>query len=445
VATEGRDLLFPYPEGLTKRRYSADAENPFGLEKEGRRFVWRDAAGGPAGAGQVPYLPPDFEPGQDMFLVEGESDTLSLWQNAPEEARKGIIGLSGTGSWGSAIRGREPKTGNPVRADRLEELFGKARRVFVIFDRDDPYENPDGAKSTERAWLEIKKDLGRKAKRVVLPQGINDVSEFFLQYDWSALRVKLKAALAPVRHYHGMDLSKPVPPTDWLVEDLFVAGEATVLAADSGTGKSWLTMQLALAVAGDETEFLGCRLAKHGNVVYVDEENPGALVHQRLTALGMTAAHRERLDYLWYEGVDLRTEPERLLEHCLEQDPVLIVLDSLSRIAPGVEENSNTDMSQLFRKGIIPLARETGAAVIAVHHTSRAGNDVRGASAIRAAADQAIQMVAAESKQGVKTGNINLFPSKPRRQLTHLTVRIEGDLEKDGVVRVREQTEDTPY
>lgn len=370
-----------------------------------------------------------------MILVEGETDTMAAWQAAPAEAKASIVGLSGTGSWGKAVRDK----------GGIEDLFGKAKVVWVVFDRDDPYQNPDGAKSVERAWQEIRGDLGRKAKRVVLPQGINDVAEFFQTYDWAAFRVLLQKAMDPVRHYKTLDLSKPAPPTDWLVDDLVVSGEVTVLAADSGVGKSWLTMQLALAASGSDETFLGLPLRKHGRVIYVDEESSADLVLQRLNALGMKKEHWANLDYLWYEGVNLFTEPEKLLEQAMDADPVLVILDSLSRIAPGAEENSNTEMTQLIRKGIVPIARETGAAVIAVHHTAKDGAGVRGASAIRAAADQAVQMVAAETKQGVKTGNINIFPSKPRRQLRHLTVRIEGDMEKDGWVRVEEQTEAAPF
>lgn len=446
VHTDGRDLIFPYPEGLIKRRWSRSEDNPFGLEKDGRSFTWNDANGGVAGAGQVPFLPPDFEPGQFMYVFEGETDTMAAWQAAPEEARKRIIGLSGTGSWSSAIRGRD-KHGHTVRADRLEDLFGRARMVFVGFDRDDPYENPDGAKSTERAWLEIKADLGRKAKRVLLPQGVNDVAEFFMQYDWEAFKVLLKQASQPTRHYKRLDLSKPPPPVNWLVEGLLVQGEVNVWSADSGTGKSWIASQLALAVAGDdEDEFLGLKLRKHGNVIVVDEENPEDLVYQRLNALGMTPKHLDRLDYLSYSGVNLAQEPHKLLEEAMDLDPVLIVLDSLSRIAPGIEENSNTEMSRLFTESIIPLARKTDASVIVIHHTTKdGGKSPRGAGAIKAAADEALQMIAAESRNGEKTGNINIFPSKPRRQLSHLTVRIEGDMEKDGWVRVREQTEEAPF
>lgn len=385
----------------------------------------------------MPFLPPDFEPRERMILLEGETDTMAAWQALKDAGlldKVAVVGLSGTGSWSKAVTAK----------GGIETLFGPAKRVFVPLDRDDPYDNPDGAKSVERAWQEIRTDLGRKARRVVLPQGINDLAEFFMQYDWAALQVLLQRAAEPKRNYSRLDLSQAVPETDWLVEDLLVSYEATVLVGDGGVGKSFLTMALALAVAGAEPTFLGLPIKKHGPVLYVDEENSAALVLQRLNALGMTEKHRANLEYLWYAGVDLLNEPEKLLEEAQEIEPVLVIVDSMSRVAIGAEENSNPDMTRLMRAGVVPLARETGAAVLLVHHTAQGGIGPRGATAIRNAADQVISVIPATSG-GIETGRLNIFPSKPRRRTAHVVVEIEGDMEEDGYVRVKPISEEQSF
>lgn len=376
----------------------------------------------------MPFLPPDFAPRERMILLEGETDTMATWQALPDRLRDkvGIVGLSGTGSWGKAVR---EKGG-------LEALFGKARRVFVPFDRDDPYENPGGAASVERAWNEIRSDLGRRARRIMLPQGVNDVAEFFQQYDWAAFEVLLKQASEPKRNYPRLDLLQPVPDTDWLVEDFLVSSEATVLAGDGGVGKSWITMALALAVAGGEDKFLGLKIKKHGPVIYVDEESSRELFLQRIHALGFDPKiHLPNLEVIWYRGVDLLNEPERLHEDVQEIEPALVIADSLSRVAIGAEENDNTAMTKLMRAGVIPIARDTGAAVLLTHHTDASGARVRGATSIRNAADQVLQVTKAEA-EGIETGRLNIFPNKPRRRTAHISAVLEGDMEKDGKVRV---------
>lgn len=426
VESAGEETVsFPYPGGARKYRK--------GFEKEERRFYWDP----PTQAGQVPFLPPGFEPGSYMFLLEGETDTMAAWQHAPSAMKPRIVGLSGLNAW----------------KDRYaEELFGAAKRVFVLFDNDDPYS--PAQEQGDKSWAKIKRALGKKARRVVLPQGIEDVAELLMQYDWAALQALLKRADEPVRNYPRLDLTKPVPDTDWLVEDLLVRSEVTVIAADAGVGKSMMMQSLALAVAGGEAKWLGLAVKKQGRVMFVDEENSAQLAMQRLTALASTEQKaietlpreiRDNLEYIWYAGVDLAHEPEKLLEDALEVEPELIVIDSQSRVAIGVEENSNTDISSLYRRGFIPLARDTGAAVVVIHHTPKGSRGPRGAGAAKAAADQAIEIVAAEDKAGAATGTLNIFPSKPRRRTAHLKARIVGDIEHDGWVRVERVEEVEPF
>jgi hypothetical protein len=426
VTTEADDtVVFPYGDARKYRKgFEKDAEG-------GRRFWWDP----PTSAGQVPFLPPDFEPRERMLLVEGETDTMAAWQGIPAELRDkvSVVGLSGTGSWAKAIRDK----------GGVEKLFGPAKRVFVLFDNDDPYENSDGAASVERGWQEVRADLGRKARRVVLPQGINDVAEFFEKYDWAALQVLLKRAAEPQRYYKPIDFTKEPPPVEWLVEGLFPMGEVTGLFAESGGGKSWFTMALALAVAGGDTHFLG-RTVRPGRVLYVDEENPRDLVDQRLRALGMTPAHLENLDYINQQGVNLFEEPEHLIEQAIDFEPSLIVLGTLSSLSVGIEsENNNTQITKLFRRGIVPLARKTGAAVVLEHHVGLDKGRPRGATAIKGNIDSALLLLEAEAN-GQKTGNLNLLPSKERRRLGHLTARINGEVE-DGWVRVELAEEDDPF
>lgn len=424
-------MRFKYPDGALKTRKT--------LEKvDGKHQMFWDP---PGKAGQLPFLPANFEPQDWMFIFEGETDTMAAWQSAPPEAQAGMVGLSGTDAFAKWT------------PEYLEEMFGKAKTVFVVMDNEDPYDNADAAASVERGWAKIQDALGRKARRVVLPQGINDVAEFFQTYDWAAFRVLLKKAREPKRFYKRLDLSKDAPPTDWLVEDFAVRHEATVLAGDGGVGKSFITMQLALAVASGQATFLDLAIKRHGRVLYVDEENSADLILQRLNALSrdmfgegtLPPQVRENLEYLWYAGVDLLNEPEKLREEALDLQPELVIIDSLSRVALGAEENSNPDMTKLMRAGVVPIARDTGAAVILVHHTDKDGRGPRGASAIRNSADQVISVIPALDKNHHRTGKVNIFPSKPRRLMAHLEARITGDIANEGWVRVERAEEEDPF
>lgn len=410
IHTERRDLVFPYPGGLKKRRYSVEEDNPFGLEKEGRRFTWEDENGSPAGAGQVPYLPPDFERGKTMFLVEGETDTMALWQNAPPERQKHVVGLSGTGSF---------------EASGAPELFAEAKTVFVVFDNDDPYQSKDAHDSTERAWRTVRRVLGARARRVVLPQGVNDVAEFFEKYNWGAFKVLLDSAIVPNMPYPRLDLSKPPEPVDWLIEGLIASPDISVIWGDGGTSKSLFQQSLAVSIVEGHEEFLGLPLLKSGRVLYIDEENPEDVVRSRLQKLGLTQAGWENLYYVWYGGVRLDTEPDKFYDAVAEFQPEVVFLDSFSRLQVA-SENDADEMNKIFTEAIYPVARTLRVPVIALHHANKSGG-IRGNTAIRNAADLALKIEPATMGDKVVVDTYRLSPDKPRRgQSTNVTYKVIG-------------------
>lgn len=421
IYTEKRDLVFPYPGGLKKRRYSTDTDNPFGLEKEGRRFTWEDENGGPAGAGQVPYLPPDFAPSKTMYLVEGETDAMSLWQNAPPEVRKKIVGISGTGSF--------EKSG-------AADLFAEAKTVFVIFDNDDPYKSNDAHESTERAWRTVRHALGAKARRVMLPQGAEDVADFFQKYPgWAAFRVLLDAARVPQMPYPRLDLSQKVPPTDWIIEGLIASPDITVLYGDGGVSKSLFQQALAIAIVQGHDEFLGMPLKKKGRVLYIDEENPKDIVLSRLKKLGLTEADWDDMYYVWYGGVRLDEDPTKFYDAVSEFQPEIVFLDSFSRLQTAAENDAEV-MNKIFTEAIYPVARNLGVPVMALHHANKSGG-IRGSTAIRNAADLALKVEPVTIGDTTSIDTYRLSPDKPRRgQSRFLSYRVIG-LDEQG-----EQTDD---
>ena len=417
------DFVYTYPGGARKFRkgFEKDPDDP-----TSRKTWWNPATS----TGQVPFLGPDFERGQTMFLVEGESDAMSFWQNAPPAARKGLVSISGLNAW---------------KPEYVKTLFADAKRVFVLLDHDDSYENPMGAKQNEDAWTKIKNDLGRKARRVHWPPGVKDVAEFFMQYDWAAMTALLKKAAKPVRYYPRLDITKEAPPTDWLLEGVLVRGWVTVVAGYPGIGKSMLTMALTAAMVRGDKQFLGVPLKRHGRILYVDEENPSDLVLRRLQAFGVTPEHAPQIDYISRAGVALDIEPAKLLEEAIDIEPDLIVIDSQATVTPATKENDNDEMVATFVRAIIPLARETNAAVVVLHHTAHDDKGrPRGAVAIMGQADNVLALGRAVDKRKQETGRINLYPVKNRSNLIHVTFGIEGGVEPGESLSLAVTEEEEP-
>ncbi|MGH9815734.1 MAG: AAA family ATPase, partial [Candidatus Acidiferrales bacterium] len=72
---------------------------------------------------------------------------------------------------------------------------------------------------------------------------------------------------------------------EWLVDGMVPRGGVTLIAGESGTGKTWLGLLLADGVSKGTT-FLG-RNCQRADVLYLDRENPESLIYERTQLLGM--------------------------------------------------------------------------------------------------------------------------------------------------------------
>lgn len=328
---------FPYGSYGTKRR--------FGIPEGTRSFRWTK--------GQDPQLFNLRDASKpNLFLVEGETDTMRLRQEIGDNADVGVIGLPGIETWRPDMAG----------------AFDSAERVWIILDNDQDYRV---AGRVDEAWRNIRSDLGSKARRVMLPKTINDVCEFFEDYDMEALRTLVARQPKPGdSRFKTLDLTLEPPPVHWLVENLICKGDIHLLIGEPGIGKSWITMALALAVAGHSETFLGHPVHEHGRVLYLDEENPEDLIYSRMTKLGMNKSDAKSIRYLNNVGIRLDKQADEVIEEALEFEPHLVVMDSLTRFHTE-DENHAGAMAGLFHNAIKPLARETGAAVVLIHHANK--------------------------------------------------------------------------
>lgn len=357
-------VVFPYGDTGLKRRYGVPTgERSFRWEKNVDPVLYNRADAGK----------------RNLFLCEGETDTLRLWQELRRDGSEaGVVGLPGIETWNAGM------------ADDLAE----AENVWVVLDNDQDYKV---AGRVDTAWRNIRQDLGRKAKRIQLPRGVNDLCEFFEDYGLDALRVLVERRTGPDdSRFRTLNLSVEPPPIRWLVEDMICGGDIHLIIGAPGIGKSWLTMALSVAVAGGRTEFLGRSIDGPGRVLYFDEENPETLVYQRFLKLGLNKDIAENIRFVSNVGIRLDKDPDAVLDEAQMYEPSLIVLDSLTRFH-GQDENSAGHMAELFNSAIKPLARSTGAAVILIHHANKGdGNSyqrARGSGDITASVDSAFDVV----------------------------------------------------
>jgi RecA-family ATPase len=169
------------------------------------------------------------------------------------------------------------------------------------------------------------------------------------------------------------------PPLMECLWPKFLLGTVGALVAPGATGKSFWSLQAAMAVACDVPggDLLGLKPEVNGRVHYIAGEDPEIAIMQRIHALGthLDAEARQSIaKNLSIESVvgqqqDLMNIGERsaLIEKC--HGMKLIVIDTLSRVHR-LDENSNGEMGSLITS-LEHIAIKTGACVLYLHHVSK--------------------------------------------------------------------------
>ena len=179
-----------------------------------------------------------------------------------------------------------------------------------------------------------------------------------------------------------------IPAVEYLVPALGIARNTiTLWTGPDGDGKTFVAQTMALAVARGET-FLGM-LCQQAPVLYVDLENPGYVVQDRIQLL-LGEQSPDNLRF-WGTWLDLDQQPPHsgnalLLDICKDTKPLLIV--DPFRLFHAAEENDSGEMSTVMQ--YLRLCAVYGSAVVILHHPAKTeGSTGRGSSAIRGACDLA--------------------------------------------------------
>lgn len=197
-----------------------------------------------------------------------------------------------------------------------------------------------------------------------------------------------------------------------IVEDVLTTGAMSVFYGESNSGKTYLVLDLAKSIAKG-IPWLGRRTTQ-GCVIYVAAEG-AKTIERRLRAIRETEPNEP--DYplgVVKTSINMASstaDTELLAALALTRarewstTPCLIVIDTLSRVLAGGNENDSTDMGALVRNS--DLLRElTGAHILWVHH---AGKDTtkgaRGHSLLRAAVDTEVEILHDEAS-GIRTAKI---------------------------------------
>ena len=234
-----------------------------------------------------------------------------------------------------------------------------------------------------------------------------DANDYALEFGTDALAALLErpqALQAPLMRYKllsGADLCN-APRMRWMVRGVLPVEGLAALFGASGSGKSFLMLDIAAAVAGGDYEWFGRRVTQ-APVTYACLEGEAGM-GKRVQA--WSRHHNKPVP----DALRFITQPFALLSDDVPELAKaviagggaaggLVIIDTLNRAAPGADENSSVDMGNL-----IAAAKElqtlVGGLVILVHHSGKdASKGLRGHSSLYAALDGAIEVTATDNRK----------------------------------------------
>jgi RecA/RadA recombinase len=193
-------------------------------------------------------------------------------------------------------------------------------------------------------------------------------------------------------------------PLSWLVKGVLPAGGVSMVYGASGSGKTFVSLDMAMAIARGEP-WRGLK-TKQGLVVYVVAESPGGF-RLRLQAYDRQypLPHDEVLLKVIADApqlMDKRQVRDLIKELTSYGTIALVILDTLARVAVGADENSSQDMGMAL-DATHQIAAACGCAVLLVHHSGKdADKGARGSSAIKATLDAELEVTRADDDRVVR-------------------------------------------
>lgn len=274
-----------------------------------------------------------------------------------------------------------------------------------------------GREALETQWASFERRKGERSRQVTMKSVIKMARDANSEIDLSVLQkaTEEEAARAdrttvstPADYEGKFPIETPLalaslPPMDWWIKGVLPMADLGVLYGASGSGKSFVTLDLAIKLARG-IDWQG-RKTKRARVLYIAAEG-GAGVGKRIDAF--CRYHEMALG-------DIDVGVLRVPPNIMDADDIealvraiaaaggfdIIFIDTYAQVTPGANENASEDMGRAL-SNCSALRKATGAMVILVHHSGKdASKGARGWSGIRAAVD--VEMEIAKDENGERT------------------------------------------
>jgi hypothetical protein len=162
-----------------------------------------------------------------------------------------------------------------------------------------------------------------------------------------------------------------LPPPSWLIENVWLKGGRGWLAGEPEQGKTWFALDMALSIT-QGWKFLGnFSVPQIGPVLFIEEDQTKSELLQRVQMLiaGKPPCDLGTFHTLVGEGISFPRDTNKVVQFIRENKCVAVFIDHL-RAIHNSDQNSSMEMKSVL-DSFTAIRRETGAAVITIHHISK--------------------------------------------------------------------------
>lgn len=195
-------------------------------------------------------------------------------------------------------------------------------------------------------------------------------------------------ALMPVAR--AIDLDPGPPDHRWLIDELWADEAVGIVGGEPKCCKSFLALDIAVAVAGGVPCLRRFRVAQTGRVLLFAAEDALHVVRRRLAGIATAAGcDLADLDIHVITAPSVRLDIERdrdsLAETIATLRPKLLILDPFVRLHR-IDENASGEVAPLLAY-LRELQRRHHLAVLLVHHARKGGAKMRAGQALRGSSE----------------------------------------------------------
>jgi archaellum biogenesis ATPase FlaH len=186
---------------------------------------------------------------------------------------------------------------------------------------------------------------------------------------------------------------------EFYIPDFLAKGLITMIYADGGQGKSYLSLCLAKTLLQRSV----------GKLVYLDFDNPLSVLRQR--GVGELCERHDNLNYIHRSSLDI--PPFELLLR-LEADAVrgayagwVFIIDSIRNFT-----DVNNDIKVMRVMNGLMNIRDAGGTIVLLHHANKDGKNYQGSNNIRNSIDCMYQLKKHHSNDGEINISLNIIKER---------------------------------